>query len=196
MDFLSATLEWFFVTSIYGGVLIIAAIYLLAKGLKKKVKRFPNPEVIGGIAFLLAVFTMPSIPRYTFERQTLADIEGKDWIRIVETTRWGGIAEPLTWVNTPIGAFHIVTPELEANTFRETVLRYDDDHRVRIVTIYCDEREISISMPGAGGVFRYIENGRFAPMNDRDAKVYCNYDWSKEREAAFAEFSRKDEPSS
>jgi hypothetical protein len=89
-------LEWVFFQTVVGIALIGGLIYGIARVLKALFPGFPNPALIALPSALLALFTVPSIPRYQFEARALHEINGKPWLRVTNQTRWGALAEPLT----------------------------------------------------------------------------------------------------
>ncbi len=106
--------------------------------------------------FLICLFTLPSIPRYQFEREALSKIEGKDWIRVIDKTKWGSLTEPLTFIKAPVGSIFIVMPNspIEGG-FREVLMRYKEKPRVRMSDPDCTDHTILYSEPDSNGVFRY-----------------------------------------
>src|SRR4029453_10695150 len=78
----------------------------------KTFPRFPEPALVAGLVFLVGVGTLPSIPRYQFHNEMLKlmlRIEGG--AKVASTSRWRSMTEPLTWVNPPIGAVTLISPQ-------------------------------------------------------------------------------------
>lgn len=94
MEIITSIAKWLFLESIYGIAVIAVVVYFIAVGIKKVIPKSPNPVAVAALAFVAALFTLPSLPRYQFERESLAQIEGKEWIRVISKTNWGSIAEP------------------------------------------------------------------------------------------------------
>jgi hypothetical protein len=194
LDFISAITSWLAFHSIYGILAAAAAAYCLAYGLKRLVPSCPDPFIPAAQVFVVALCTVPSIPRYLFERKTLADIERKHWIRIVNTTRVGDLTEPLTWYWTPIGSFFLVMPDDPIQGgFRELLLQFDEDSQVRIVDPDCADKTIMVSAPDNDGVIRYISKEP-QQMTGQELSMYCEYDWSIEIEALRAGFLKDYKP--
>jgi hypothetical protein len=132
-----------------------------------------------------------SLPRYQFERDTLAKIEGKSWIRVVNRTKWGSLTEPLTWFRAPLGSITILMPNSPIEDgFRQVAMRYEEAPAVAIVEPDCTTSTILYSRPDQKGVFRYATSAP-AKMRDDEKKWYCQYDWSTEKEALRREALRQ-----
>ena len=187
MDVIVSIAKWIFLESIYGIAVIAAVVYFIAVGIKKIIPKSPNPGAIAALAFIVALFTLPSLPRYQFESESLAQIEGKEWIRVINKTNWGSITEPLTWFRAPIGSIFMVMPNspIEGG-YREVLLRYEEKPRIKMSDPDCSEKTILYSEPDGEGVFRYT-SGTSQPMNTQEFNIYCEYDWSKAKEALRAE---------
>jgi hypothetical protein len=141
--------------------------------------------------FLIGLFTVPSLPRYQFERDTLEQLNGKDWIRVVNTTRWGDVLEPLTWVKTPIGSVTMLMPEApDVGGFREIVVQYEKKPVVSLVEADCARSTIIYARPGKDNVFRYTTPSP-TQMTPREKSWFCDYDWTREREAFRTEYLRQ-----
>ena len=187
MEIITSIAKWLFIESIYGIAVIAAAVYFITFGIKKIIPETPNPGVLAGIAFVIALFTLPSLPRYQFESDSLSQIEGKEWIRVINKTKWGSITEPLTWFHAPVGSIFMVMPNspIEGG-YREVLLRYEEKPRITMSDPDCTEKTILYSEPDGEGVFRY-KTRTAQPMNKQEYSIYCEYDWSKEKEALRAE---------
>jgi len=187
---ITSVARWFFIDSIFGAALIAAGLYFVAAGIKKLAPKFPNPFAISAIFFFVSIFTLPSIPRYEFEKEALSQIEGKGWIRVINKTKWGDITEPLTWFHAPVGSVFTVMPEspLE-DSYREILLRYKEEPRIRLSEPDCQEKTIRYSEPDSEGVFRYKSLER-QTMNEQEMAIYCESNWTKEKEALRAEMLR------
>jgi hypothetical protein len=77
MATVTSLLTWVFVHTIYGIIGVGALLYLVLKALKKWVPSIPEPMYVVIPIVLVGMFTLPSIPCYQFERETLAKVEGK-----------------------------------------------------------------------------------------------------------------------
>ncbi len=187
MEILTSIVKWLFLDSIYGIAVIAAFVYFVAFGINKIITKGPNPGVLAGLAFLIALFTLPSLPRYQFETESLSQIEGKEWIRVINKTQWGSLTEPLTWFNAPIDSIFMVMPNspIEGG-FREVLIRYEEEPRITMSDPDCSDKTIHYSEPDSEGVFRYTSRTSQA-MNEQEIAIYCEYDWSKENEVRRAE---------
>lgn len=187
MDLVISIAKWLFLESIYGIALIASAMYFIASGIKKVIPKAPHPIAIAALAFIVALFTLPSLPRYEFERESLAQIEGKEWIRIVKTTKWGSFTEPVTWLRAPIGSISMVMPNTPMEGgYREVLLRYNERPRIKMADPDCSQKTIFYSEPDGQGMVRYTSSTAQV-MNAQEVSIYCDYDWSKEKEALRAE---------
>lgn len=188
MEILASILNWFFIHTIYGLAAIAGVIYLALKALRKVIPKLPQPEYIVIPLALIGLFTLPSLPRYQFERDVMAKIEGKDWIRVVNQVRVGTFYEPLTWFKPAIGSITIIMPNhpLEGG-FREATMRYGEEEILSWVEPDCTDQTIWYSRPGNEGVVHYVP----VRMSDEQTQRYCEYDWSKEKEALWREMLRQ-----
>lgn len=188
---LSSVLSWVMTNSIYGIGGIAVVIYVFLSALKKKFPKLPEPAYIAVPVFLIGLFTLPSLPRYQFEYDVMSKMEGKDWIRVVNKTEWGSLTEPLTWVKTPVGSVTVVMPNspIEGG-FREVLLRYEEKEVISMVEPDCNNLTILYAQSDKEGVFRYTTNSS-VEMRDEQKKWYCEYDWSKEKEALRREVLRQ-----
>lgn len=183
MEIISSIARWLFVESIYGIVVVAAAVYLTALGIKKVIPKLPNPFALAAIAFVVAICTVPSLPRYQFEDEALSQIEGREWVRVINKTNWGSLTEPLTWFHAPVGSVFMVMPNTQTEGgFREVLLRYQEQPQIRMSDPDCSGKTILYSEADNAGVFREISK-RSQPMSEQEYSIYCEYDWSKEKEA-------------
>jgi hypothetical protein len=68
-------------------------------------------------------------------------------------------------------------------------MRYEEAPIVSIVEADCTAFTIIYARPDMKGVFRYTTDSP-AKMNADQKKWYCEYDWSREREALYKEALR------
>src|ERR1700723_2220054 len=99
-------LIWFFTDRIFGALLITAVAYGIAKLVK-----VPVPEVVGVVVFVLCLLTLPTYPRYKFERDAFAELAKHPEYRIVEKTYWGSSTEPVTWFHHFVGHLRAIAPD-------------------------------------------------------------------------------------
>ena len=188
---LTSLLTWLLLHTIYGIIGVATLLYVALRELRKRFPRAPAPMFVVGPVVLVGLLIVPSIPRYQFEKETLAKIEGKDWMRVVSTTRWGHISEPLTWVKTPIGSVTIIMPEPPVEgAFRQMTIRYEEEPLVFAVEADCAASKIIYARPDKNGVFRYTTPSP-EQMNAQQRKWYCDYDWTREKEAFRTEYLRQ-----
>jgi hypothetical protein len=189
METLKSLAQWFFLDSIYGGILVVAAVYSVAKFVKFRHASSPNPEVLAGVVLVLCFLILPAIPRYYFERQTLDELDGKNWIRITNETYAGAIWLPVTWVKTPLYSITAVMPELiEADSYQLIRLTFDKEPYVASVTAWCEDSNIWFAEPDKAGTLRYTER---RSMRQAERQLYCESDWGEQRDALYAEFKRQ-----
>jgi hypothetical protein len=175
----------------YGIVGVGAVVYVALRALRKLFPRLPEPAFIAAPVSLIGIFTLPSLPRYQFERDTLANIEGRGWIRVVNRIDWGSLTEPLTWFRAPLGSTTIVMPNSPIDGgFTQVTMRYEEAPAVAIVNPDCTTSTILYSRPDQAGVFRYTTAAP-VKMRDEERKWYCQYDWSTEKEAWHSESLRR-----
>ncbi|PCI21592.1 MAG: hypothetical protein COB67_13980 [SAR324 cluster bacterium] len=191
MEIIISIIKWVFVESIYGIAIVAVIAYFLAFGLKKVITNAPKPEIIAGIVFFIALFTIPSIPRYIFESETLSKVDGKPWIKILDKTKWGAITEPLTWFNTPVGSIFIVMPnDMSIGGFREVLMQYKKELKVVMTEPDCSDKTIFFSVPNNKGIFQYTSN-ESQQMTVQEIKRYCEYDWAQEKQALAKEILKQ-----
>lgn len=174
---------WIFTASIFGSVICAAVVFFISHKLSLIFPKFPDPTILTLVTFIVTLFTLSSIPRYQFEKSTLADISRKPWIRVINQTQWGDVTEPLTWISTPIGSFLFATPNPEnIGGYRELSMRYKETPHIYNVRPSCENRIIQRS--------EIDKDGKFSPLAEDSTKMvefeinaYCLYDWKKERDA-------------
>lgn len=172
-------------------MVIIVVVYPLLSALKKVFPKFPEPAYIVVPVFFIGLLTLPSFARYQFEDDVMSKIEGKDWIRVVNKTKWGSLTEPLTWFKTPVGSVTVVMPNsLVEGGFREVTMRFEEKEIVSMVEPDCTNLTILYAQPDKEGVFRYVTNSSVKMVGEQK-KWYCDYDWSKEEEAVHQEALRQ-----
>jgi hypothetical protein len=110
---------------------------------------------------------------------------------VVNKTKWGSLTEPLTWIKTPVGSVTIIMPNspIEGG-YREVVMRYKEEPIISMVEPDCNDLKILYAQADEKGVFRYMTNTA-NKMNDNERQWYCEYDWSKEKEALRREALRQ-----
>jgi hypothetical protein len=173
-----ALIEWFFTETIYGMVVLLLPIYGLAYALKKLVPKAPQPFAVAALGFVLLIATLPSYARFKFERETLAAIERSPNTKVVATTRWGAIAEPITWFHAPVGFFNTVTPDspLMGGGYRRVILRYEEQPTITLEDPDCEEFTNWVSAPDSGGTMRYTTTYP-RPMTPDERELFCNTKW-------------------
>jgi energy-coupling factor transporter transmembrane protein EcfT len=171
--------------NIYGFIPILGLIYALFFLLKKVFKKLPNPVYFVVLTFIVCIFTIPSIPRYTFENGVISKYKNAGEYKLVDSANWGAIVEPITLINTPIGFFHFVSPsslsflgDVKSNKekgYRSQIYRYNEPVITQIIDANCANMKISISEPREN-VFKYISFNE--SMNANEQKIYCKTDYS------------------
>ena len=184
-------LNWylnFAATNIYGFIPILALIYGIFFLLKMFFNRLPHPGIFVVIAFFLSLFIIPSIPRYTFERDIISKYKDSSEYKLVETANWGALIEPITLLKTPVGFFHFVSPDLISSgiytqdnqgRFFSQIHRYDEPPVTQMVEAECSDLTISISEP-RDGVYKYIFFNE--QMTEYQKRIFCETDYSPQIE--------------
>jgi len=205
-------LNWLFFHTIYGMLGVAILIYLLFRDLRRTFPRLPGPALLAGLVFLVGAGTLPSIPRYQFHNEmvklTADDRDGVS--RVASTSRWRSITEPLTWVNPPIDAVTLVSPQfhfvertgLQApfeNWFHETTilygekwadsLLYGEKWADSLVYADCVQSTIRHIRPDESGILRPVTPSP-VKMRARERDFYCEHDWAREREALLRWYRR------
>ena len=175
--------EWFLTQTIYGIIILILPIYGGAYLFKIFFPRFPSPFAVAAGCFILLIATVPSYPRYKFEKQVLSIMEESPHIKIIAKANYGDFTEPLTWFRAPLGFVHLVAPNhpIHVGGFRRVLMRYDEETEVTIEDPDCENLTIMVAAPDSKGVFRDTTNKR-SPMSNEDKKLFCDTDWSSEHE--------------
>lgn len=180
---LNSILSWLFFDSIYGSIAIAALVFGLFWVLKQKFPSAPHPAVFGGVAFVIAIGLLPSIPRYQFESTTIESVKARPYVREINRAYWGDLTEPLTLVKTPVGSFTLAYPSIIQGRFNQAVLRYDEKPALSIVDVDCSNFTAMVAEPDAEGVFREVSETP-TQLADFQKKAYCDdADWWKERQA-------------
>ena len=176
-------MEWFFTQTIYGVAALAALLYALAFALKKAVPKAPDPFAVAAIGFVLLLATVPSYPRFKFERDVLAMLEQSPHMKVVATTRNGDLLEPITWFHAPTGFVHAVGPNspIEGG-YRRIILRYDEDPVVTFEDPDCENFTNWVSAPDPVGTVRYTTRTP-EPLSQADRELFCEMDWTAEQEA-------------
>lgn len=191
MKMIASILEWLFFETIYGIGLIGVVVYAIFWGVRCVVPKAPNPAFIAAPVALIGLLIIPSIPRYLFEEKAFVQIDTSPWARLVDQAKWGDITEPLTLIKTPVGFVKMVMPNGPTiGGFKEVVLRYGEDPIISIIDPDCADFTYSMSQPDAQGNFRVVTTEHEA-MTDQQREVYCEYDWTKERQALVEEIRRR-----
>jgi hypothetical protein len=176
-------LEWFLTGSIYGIALIAALAGAVAFVLSKLTQISINHFAVGVVVFVALLFTLPTYPRYKFDRDIQSNLLNAAHVHVINKTYWGAITEPVTWFMDFIGSVNLVYPEgvLSGNSFRHVVMRYEEEPRVYAVTPTCNEKRKDVAEPDAKGVFRWT--GWNKKMTDEDFQLYCVKNWDIEKQA-------------
>jgi hypothetical protein len=175
------------------GVAIL--VYLLFRDLRKTFPRFPEPALVAGLVFLVGVGTLPSIPRFQFHNEMLKlmlRIEGSG--RVASTSSWRSMTEPLTWVNPPIGAVTLVSPQTShfvgdgqqiglapyENRFYQWTTRYGEKPAESVVDADCVQSTIRYTRPDESGILHPVTPSP-VKMVAREKDWYCEHEWSSEK---------------
>jgi hypothetical protein len=198
-------LGWLFFHTIYGMLVVAILVYLLVRDLRKTFPRFPAPALVAGLVFLVGVGTLPSIPRYQFHNEMLKMMlpveDSSHWL--ASTSRWRSMAEPLTWVNPPIGAVTVISPQTShlggdgqwirlvpsENRFYEWTTRYGEEPAESLVEADCIQSTIRYTRLDESGALRPVTPSP-VKMVAREKDWYCEHDWSREREALLRRYRR------
>jgi hypothetical protein len=174
--------------SIYGVALLVSPMFGIAWIAHKLSKGSLLPFYIAGGLSVLVFFAVPSIPRFLFEQRVLKQAASIPGVRLVNITRWGDLAEPVTWFHAPYGAFRFVGPlspiedtKGSNRTFREFVFRYGEVPAVHIRQVFCDDGEYSLAVPDQTGAFRVITED-WPALSAEDRQLFCEEDWTEEKE--------------
>ena len=145
--------DWFLTfaaNSVYGIALILVPVFGLFFLAKKLYPKTPHPLAATLIIGIVAMLILPSYPRYKFERETLAKIQTNKHLKLVNTVKYGDLTEPLTWLYTPIGFFHIISPSGETGEFYtkdatvhhldSALLRYNEEPVIEKVEADCSDK--------------------------------------------------------
>lgn len=183
MDAKIAVLNWIFAHPIYPIVGTVLPLYLGLRSLKRRFPTAPDPAYVIGTVILIEMLVVPSVPRYLFEHATLARVKDKPWIRVVDQMRWSSASEPLTWMKTPLGSATLIMPDpSREGAFRQAIMRYGRDPVVTTVDVDCERSTIIYARRGEDGVYLDTTPSPLR-MNSVQKRRYCDYDWTREKEA-------------
>lgn len=181
METVLSAVQWVLFKTIYGSALVAGLTFLIFAGLRRFWSRSPNPALLAGAAFLISVLTLPSVPRYQFERE-VRTVMAQPWVRVVSEAYWGHLTEPLTLIRTPLGAVTMVMPEAFPNEgFRQVIFRYNEKPDVSFVEPYCNDFTAHHFRPDEKGTIRYTSTEP-QKMDEFERRVYCSDSWEKEKE--------------
>ena len=208
-------LSWLFFHTIYGMLGVAVLVYLLFRDLRKTFPRFPKPTLVAGLVFLVGVGILPSIPRYQFQNEMLKlmlrmEDRGLGWrqpfvgARVASTSRWRSMTEPLTWVNPPIGAVTLISPQTHfvrdgqrivgsaplENHFREWTWRYGEELAESLVEADCVQSTIRYTQPDESGILHPVTPSP-VKMIAREKDWYCAHDWLREKETLLRRYGKK-----
>ena len=135
--------------------ILLAPFFGIAWLLKKKFTKAPDPFATTFVIGLIGILTVPSIPIYSFEKETIAHLEkSKDFMKAVRTNSTGSLTQPLTLLNPPISYFYIVAPSdiyqhILSNKnkdnsiyLRAFTIQYGKDPHLEYVDVNCKEQII------------------------------------------------------
>ena len=183
-------LKWVFFETIIGFVVVGAIAYGIFWAIKRVFPKAPNPAIMAGPFLLLAILTVPSIPRYLFEQDVFDMTKGRPWIRITNQTKSGELVAPLTLIKMPITSVTMVMPnDPPVGGFRKIVMRYDEEPMVLFADPDCEDSTVWYSQPDDEGTVRY-STGKPQDMTEQERETYCDHDWAPEREALRTEILR------
>ena len=191
-------LNWLFFHTIYGMLGVAILVYLLFRDLRKTFPRFPEPALVAGLVFLVGAGTLPSIPRYQFHNEMVkltARSDDRDRVsRVASTSRWRSMTEPLTWVNPPIDAVTLVSPQTFhqrtgvapfENWFHESTILYGEKWADSLVYADCVQSTIRYVRADESGFLRPVTASP-VKMGARERDLYCEHDWAREKKAGEA----------
>ena len=195
-------IDWylaFTANSIYGVFPVVIISYFFFYILKKILRVMPEPYIFVGLIFFIYILTVPSYPRYKFEKDTIAQFDYQSEFKLVNKYKLGAFVEPLTLVNAPIGFFHFVSPvsqysrgvlgysrARDRNEFTSLIYNYGENPITQIIDADCSDKTISISEP-VDKVFRYKVFNE--AMNDNEKKIYCETDFSPQMKIFYCKFN-------
>ena len=186
-------LNWLFVESIYGIVIVGSSIYGIANYIKRFlpkeiILKIPDLTPIFGVLFIIYISTVPTYPRYKFHKEALKVIENlPPHSHVINQTYWSDIIEPITWFESLIGSVYIVSPDDSissigsSNQFKSMLLRFEEDPEITLISTDCESRTKTESHP-VDGAWKYKFSDLNAKMNNLDIEVFCEKDWKKEIE--------------
>ena len=184
MDIIFSILENLIFNTMGGVLLAMAVAYFLAKVIRKIFPKFPKPETMMGLAFLIGLLTIPSIPKYSFENDTFAKLEGMTWVKIVNENYESSILDPVTWFKKPLNSIYFVQPAnplLGHTGYQEIFLKYGEEDEVHFADPNCEDKTVHYSTPDSKGVVRYV-SPLPGEMEDHHFSLYCEHDWSVNEE--------------
>lgn len=179
---MTAIVEWALTETMIGVGIITAIAYGVGALVGKVLRRPQTAIIVAAVAFVAALFTVPSYARYQFEKTGLGFPEQYPGFRLVKATRWGDLTEPLTFIWPPIGHFRYVAPnDPPDGGFQEVVLRYEESPLVLVIQPVCDAKTMALYTPGDDGMLTQVGDDPVA-MSGADFDLYCVSDWSSERQ--------------
>ena len=199
-------LNWLFVESIYGIVIVGSSIYGIANYIKRFlpkeiILKIPDLTPIFGVLFIIYISTVPTYPRYKFHKEALKVIENlPPHSHVINQTYWGDIIEPITWFKSFIGSVYIVLPnDIITQGFKTILFRYEEEPEINIVDANCKNKTISFSTPDKDGVFKYTTFSE--KITEFDFDIFCKTDWTAKKEIlrktmmdAYSQKSQSDVP--
>lgn len=180
-------IESFLFTTVWGVALLASPLFAVAWIFHKLLKGSNVPWAIAiGLSIVMGM-TVPTIPRFLFEKRILEQARDAPGFRLIDTYVLGDFSEPLTWFYDFHGYFRFIRPEspyfviFETPVFREFIFRYGEEPKISIVEVSCGTKDFIVSTPGDDGVFYLLpDDGK--KLDSKQHTIYCERDWTEAAE--------------
>jgi len=183
----------FIFTTIYGVAAVVAIVAMSLAFLKKFftviTERFMAITVF--VVLIVSFFTLSSIPLYLFDANVNKHIkEAPEWVDVISKETTKDIFIPITLFYPPVTRVLLTGPSdsgvLTKNEYAQYLLEPDllsVKQLTRIVTIHCESKNIELPPKWSEAGENLYAYSREIPISKKNFEIYCERDWSREREA-------------
>ncbi|UVK56352.1 hypothetical protein DBIPINDM_002950 [Mesorhizobium sp. AR02] len=130
---------------------------------------------------MIAMVTLPTVPRYVFHFGVLSEISRRPWVYASDRAYAHEVFEPLTLISPPLTAVTYTAPSWTTQNFEQVVRRYGQEDELALIQADCDKHTVWIAQPDSSGAFRY---GAYSPgdMSPDAIGLFCKKDWKAARD--------------
>lgn len=167
--------------SFYGAIGISVILYFTLKTIRRDNEKDKIPMITTAIVALIGVLILSSIPRPNFEKEIMAKIADKPWIKVAHKSKVVRLTEPYTWFSSSINSITLISPgDALRPGFHLTNLTYNKKPSNAFVDPDCTKRQLDYAKADNEGIYRQDDKNMYLKMNAQEYALYCKQDWSAE----------------